>query len=126
MQIPKTSLIMALTTVFALGLAAVATAGSLTTPVLFQGGASGQNVCVAVNIGTTPVTVTVTMTGLSGATDSETCTMQPNDVDDACQAFLNGMAFCRVTSTKIASVRAVMMNRSTSTPFTIHTAVEAR
>ena len=126
MQIPKTPLIMVLAMVFALSPAASATAGTLTTPALFLGGASSQNVCVAINIGTTPVVVTITMTGLSGATDSDTCTMQPNDVGDSCQAFLNDMAFCRVTSTKITSVRAVMMNRSTASPFTINATVEAR
>jgi hypothetical protein len=125
MRIAKTPFAMALAIVPALSLATFANAGTLTTPALFQGG-SNQNVCVAINIGTTPVMVTVKMTGLSGATDSDTCTMQPNDVGDSCQAFLNEMAFCRVTSTKITSVRAVMMNRSTTAPFTINATVEAR
>lgn len=113
----------------ALGLAAPAWASSLTTPALFAGGPSGQNVCVAINVGTTPVVVTVEMVGLLTGTDSETCTLQPNDIDSNCQAFrTNDMAYCRVTApaTKLKFIRAVMMNRSIVSPFTIHATVEAR
>jgi hypothetical protein len=63
--------------------------------------------------------------GLS-STDSETCVVQPNDIDSSCQAFLNDFAFCKVTAGNINNVRAVMMNRSTASPFTIFATSEAR
>jgi hypothetical protein len=124
----RTAVIAVLGITFALALGSSAWAASLTTPALFAGGPSGQNVCVAINVGTTPVVVTVEVVGLF-ATDSDTCTLQPNDVDSNCQAFrTNDMAYCRVTApaTKLKFIRAVMMNRSTVSPFTIHATVDAR
>ena len=113
----------------ALGLAAPLQAGTLTSPVLFQGGA--QNVCVAINVGTKPIEVTVEIVNFNGTDTTETCTLQPNDVVNSCQTFANDQGFCRVTAAggdgKLRkNVRAVMMNRSTNSPFEIFTAVEAR
>jgi hypothetical protein len=128
MQSKQTSVIIALTLLAVFASTAAALAGTLTTPALFLGGPSGQNVCVAINVGPTAFDVTVEVVGLFTGTDSQTCTLEPNDLDSNCQAFRNDMAFCRVTapSTKLKYVRAVMMNRSTASPFTIHSTVEAR
>jgi hypothetical protein len=107
-----------------LGLAAPASAGVLSTPTLFRGG--GQNVCVVTNVGTTPVSVTIRMVTFASGTPTETCTIQPGD-PNGCQEFANDLAYCEVTvlgSTK--KVRAVMMNRDTVSPFTIHATVDAR
>jgi len=107
------------------GLAASASAGTLKTSALFQGGASSQNVCVAINVGPAPITVTVQMIGLS-STDTETCLVLPNDINSSCQASVNDFAFCRVTSSNTGNVRAVMMNRLIVAPFTINATSEAR
>jgi hypothetical protein len=109
-----------------LALATSASAGVLATPTLFQGGANSQNVCVATNVGTAPVTVTVRIVPLLSDPSEETCTLQPNE-PGGCQNSANDLAYCVVKvqgSTK--NVRAVMMNRSLQSPFTINTAVEAR
>jgi hypothetical protein len=114
---------------FALGLAAPLQAGTLTSPVLFQG--VDQNVCVVVNVGTKPIEVTVEIVNFGGTDTAQTCTLQPNDVENSCQAFANDMGFCRVTAAgsdgKLRkNVRAVMMNRQTASPNEIYAAVEAR
>lgn len=114
---------------FALGLAAPLQAGTLTSPVLFQG--VDQNVCVVVNVGTKPIEVTVEVVNFGGTDTAQTCTLQPNDVENSCQAFANDMGFCRVTAAgsdgKLRkSVRAVMMNRQVAPPNEIFAAVEAR
>lgn len=98
----------------------------LTTPTLFRGGPSGQNICVVTNVGKSPITVTVEMvTGFSG-TIQETCTIQPDD-PFGCQEAADDLAYCRVIVQGSAKkVRAIMMNRSTQLPPTIFTAVEAR
>jgi hypothetical protein len=98
-------------------------ANVLSTPTLFAG--SGQNVCVATNVGATPVTVTVRMVTLLSGTTEETCTIEPGD-PGGCQNSAGDLAYCQVVvqgSTK--RVRAVMMNRDTAGTFTIHSAVEA-
>lgn len=109
-----------------LALAGSASAAVLSTPTLFAGGPSGQNVCVATNVGTGPVMVTVKMvTGFSGTTE-ETCTLAPGD-PFGCQNAANDLAFCQVTvQGSPKKVRAVMFNRSIVSPFTIHSTVEAR
>jgi hypothetical protein len=111
-----------------LGLAGPLRAGTLTSPVLFEG--VDQNVCVAINVGTKPLEVTVEIVPVIGSPDPETCTLQPGD-PNGCQAFVNGAGFCRVTAAgsdaKLRkTVRAVMMNRQVATPNEIYTAVEAR
>lgn len=101
-------------------------ATTLTTPTLFVGGPSGQNICVATNIGNSPITVTVEMVTLNSGTPSETCTLAPGD-PFGCEEFANDLAYCRVTVQGSAKkVRAVMMNRSIAPPFTIFAAVDAR
>ncbi|MEW6269305.1 MAG: hypothetical protein AB1689_08430 [Thermodesulfobacteriota bacterium] len=107
-----------------LGLAGSASAaGVLSTPTLFQG--SGQNVCVATNVGKVPVEVTVKMVSLTDTTE-ETCTIDPGD-PGGCQNSVNGLAYCQVIVQGSAKrVRAVMFNRNLTSPFTINAAVEAR
>lgn len=108
-----------------LALATSASAGVLATPTFFQGGASSQNVCVATNIGTSPVNVSVKMVGLSSVTE-ETCTVQPGD-PGGCQNSANDLAYCVVkVQGNTKAVRAVMFNRLIVSPFTIQAAVEAR
>jgi hypothetical protein len=53
---------------------------------------NNQNVCVATNVGTTPINVTVEMVALGGTT-SEECTIMPGD-PDGCQNFANDLAYC--------------------------------
>lgn len=113
---------------FALGVPA--SAGTLVTPALFASG-THQNVCVVLNIGTAPIKVTVEMLSLLDPPATETCTVQPNDLDSTCQEFSNDFAFCRVTASGSSgklrkTLRAVMMNRDTNAPFEVFTAVEAR
>jgi hypothetical protein len=79
---------------------------------------------VAINVGTSTQTVKVEMFGLLSS-DSDTCTVHPNDLNSNCQVALNDMAFCKVTAPSISNIRAVMMNRSTASPFTIFATVEA-
>ena len=123
MRIPRILLTMALGIGFALGLVASASAGSLKTSALFLGGS--QNVCVVINVGTAQTTVTVQMIGLS-STVSDTCVIQPNDIDTSCQLALADFAFCKVTAPNVSIIRAVMINRSTAAPFTIFATSEAR
>lgn len=112
--------------VFTFGLNGVALASELVTPTLFRGGPSGQNVCVATNVGSTPLDVTVEMHTLLSGTTQETCTIQPGD-PGGCQNFADDLAYCRVIIQGPAKkVRVVMMNRSIASPFTIFTAVEGR
>jgi hypothetical protein len=111
-----------------LALSQAATAGTLTTPTLFQG--SGQNVCIAINVGNQPLTVTVEIVGFFGGGNEDTCALQPGN-PEGCQAFHNGAGYCKVTAAGTnnvvrQNVRAVMMNRNTTAPFTINATVEAR
>lgn len=109
-----------------LALTSAASAASIATPTLFQGGANSQNICVATNVGTTPVTVTVRIVPLLSDPTEETCTLQPNE-PGGCQNAANDLAYCVVkTQGSAKNVRAVMMNREIVAPFTIHAAVEAR
>ena len=108
-----------------LGFSSMALAGTLATPTLFAGGASAQNVCVATNVGPAPVTVTVEMVTLLNGTTHETCTITRDD-PGGCQNAANDLAYCRVLvpgSTK--NIRAVMMNRQITPPFTINATVQA-
>jgi len=112
---------------FTLGLAGSASAASiLATPTLFLGGASSQNICVATNIGTSPITVKVRMVPLLSDPTEETCTIMPGD-PGGCQNAANDLAYCVVEVQGSAKkVRAVMMNRLIVAPFTINATVEAR
>jgi len=125
MRLPTILATIALSIVFTFSMRASASAGILTSSALFTGGPSGQNVCVAINVGRAPISVTVEVIGLSSS-DSETCTVQPNDVSSSCQAALADFAFCRVTTANTKSVRAVLMNRSTASPFTVFATAEVR
>jgi hypothetical protein len=113
--------------ILTVGLYGMAFAATLTTPTLFRG--SVQNVCIATNVGTEPIEVTVTMIGFSSS-DSQTCTLEPGD-PSGCQAFVDDLAYCQVTAagaveTLREQLRVVMINRQTTVPFTIHAVVEAR
>jgi hypothetical protein len=104
---------------FVLVLGGTAAAGTITTPTLFQGGATAQNVCVTVEI-----------VGFFDTGDEATCLLDPGD-PEGCQAFLNGAGYCKVTAAGTNAevrnrFRAVMMNRLTNIPFTINATVEAR
>jgi hypothetical protein len=125
MRIAKLLLVTVLTIGSSLVLVTSSSAGTLKTSALFLGGPSAQNICVAINVGPSPMKITVEVIGLNG-TDTETCTVQPNDIDSSCQAFLAEFAFCKVTAGNVKNVRAVMMNRSTASPFTIFATSEAR
>jgi hypothetical protein len=119
-----------------LGLASAASAGTISTSYLFEGGADSQNVCVAINVGKKPLTVTVEAVPFegSGAFDTQTCTLVPlaaatsvPDADGDCETFTDSAGFCRFTvpgSTK--GLRGVMINRLTAAPFTINAISEAR
>jgi hypothetical protein len=118
-----------------LALASAASAGTISTSYLFEGGVDSQNVCVAINVGKKPVEVTVDAVPFEGGTfDSQTCTLVPlataqavPDADGDCEAFIDSAGFCRFTvpgSTK--SIRGVMINRLTVAPFTINSISEAR
>jgi putative transcriptional regulator len=119
-----------------------AEAGTLTTPYIFQGGNSNQNVCIAVNVGKAPIEVTVEAVPLdvsSGEARRETSVLQPlntatvvpSDPPGTCATFMNAAGFCRFTAPGSASsvrknLRAVMVNRDTSLPPLIATTFEAR
>ena len=119
-----------------LAFASAASAGTISTSYLFEGGADSQNVCVAINVGKKPIEVTVDAIPFegSGTFDTVTCTLVPlataqavPDADGDCEAFVDAAGFCRFTvpgSTK--SIRGVMINRSTAPPFTINAISEAR
>ncbi len=109
-----------------IAVAGSASAAVLTTPTLFAGGPGAQNVCVATNVGTSPITVKVKMVpGFSDVTE-ETCELMPND-PFGCQNSVNDLAYCVVTvQGSPKKVRAVMMNRLIVNPFTINSTVEAR
>ena len=115
---------MAASLTLSLGLSSMALAGELITPTLFRG--NTQNVCVATNIGTVPINVTVEMHTLLSGTTQETCTIGPGD-PSGCQNFANDLAYCRViVQGSVKKVRVVMMNREIVSPFTIHATVEGR
>jgi hypothetical protein len=116
------------TLILFLGLNGVANAGRIFTPTLFQG--SGQNVCIVTNVSGVARTVTVEIVGFFGTGNSATCTLAPGN-PEGCQAFLNGAGYCRVTAAGSSAevrqfFRAVMLNRNTTSPFTINATVEAR
>src|SRR5262245_40477634 len=109
-----------------LGLSNAVLAGELITPTLFQGGASSQNVCVATNVGTVPINVTVELHTFLSGTTQETCTIGPED-PTGCQNAANDLAYCRViVQGSVKKVRVVMMNRLIASPFTINATVEGR
>lgn len=113
------------------GTTASVSAGTISTPILFSGGGN-QHVCIANNVSSVPVQVTVTVLGNLGGSDVENCVLQPNDTN-GCQAFLNNQAVhCRISvagqssATVQARLRGVLISRTTAPPFTIFATVEAR
>jgi hypothetical protein len=111
-----------------------ANAGSLFTPIIFGfGGGNGQVVCIANNIGTQQIRVTVRIVGLiNGGLSSQTCTLDPGDFG-GCQAFRNGDGgHCQILVTTLeqdqvrAQVRGVMFSRTTVSPFTVQSIVQAQ
>jgi hypothetical protein len=105
-----------------------ADAGTISTPIIFLGGGN-QLVCIANNVSTQAITVTVRIVGFSG-TSQETCNLPAGD-NDGCQAFRNGDGgHCRITSvvdtaTLRARARGVLFSRRTTSPFTINALVQA-
>jgi hypothetical protein len=107
-----------------------ATAGSISTPILFLGG-TNQLVCIANNVGTTAVRVKVKIIGLNN-TVSQSCKLGKNDAG-GCQNFLNNESgYCVISNDALtdadlrAQVRGVMFTRSTSPPFAIEAVVQAQ
>jgi len=105
-------------------------AGSISTPIIFQGN-SDQLVCIANNVSTSQITVTVRIKGfLSTATD--TCVLPANDVD-GCQVFLNNAAGqCRIiiaglTNSQVREVaRGVLFSRKITAPFATDAVVQVQ
>ena len=128
-----------LSTLAFLALATSASAGTISTPYFFNGGPDAQNVCIAINVGKKPIEVLVEAVPFEGGTIStETCTLVPlgaltavPDADGDCEASVNNAGYCRFTAPGSAgavakNLRAIIMNRSTTAPFTIHGVAEAR
>ena len=109
-----------------------ADAGSLFTPIIFAG-SGNQVVCIANNIGTQSIKVTVRIVGLiSGAISAQTCTLAAGDFG-GCQVFRNNDGgHCQILVSTLeqdqvrAQVRGVMFSRKTSSPFTVESVVQAR
>jgi hypothetical protein len=125
-----------------LAIAGSASAGSISTPYLFAGGATAQNVCVAINVSKKPIEVTVETVPFAdepGEHRTETCTLAPlaaatvtpSDNTGTCETFMNTAGFCRFTTpgsqaATAKALRAHIINRDTNTPFQIFSVVEAR
>ena len=94
--------ITSLASVFTLAMSGAAHAGTLTTgPLLPDFGTSSQVRCEAVNVGTTPVTITIdiinTNNGLVGQTN--TCTNVAPDHGCGTALLSSFGGFCRITTT---------------------------
>jgi hypothetical protein len=106
-----------------------ASAGSISTPILFLG-SSTQTVCIANNVTGASVTVGVRIIGIVSGGASDTCTLPAND-RGGCEVFFNGAGQCRITMPNLTNdqvrqrVRGVMFLRRTTAPFAIETAVQA-
>jgi len=113
-----------------LTLTGVANGGQIATPVLFLGDGD-QVVCVANNVSNSTLEVTVSIFGLVGGSNSDTCTLEPED-GGGCQTFLNDDGgYCTIEASGTnrsvqKNFRGVLFNRITSSPFTVFTSVEAR
>jgi hypothetical protein len=107
-------------------------AGSLFTPIIFAG-SGNQIVCIANNVGTQTIKVTVRIIGLiSGGVSSQSCSLAAGD-HEGCQAFRNNDGgHCQITVTSLeqdqlrAQVRGVMFSRKTVSPFSVESAVQAQ
>jgi hypothetical protein len=112
-------------TTLTLGLNGMAFAKDLSTPTLFTSG--GRNVCVATNVGNTPVAVTVKLVTLVSGVLQNTCTLLPDD-PSGCQQAATDTAYCQVSVLQGSqkNVRVVMINQTVSPPFTMNATVEGR
>jgi hypothetical protein len=117
-------------TAFALLSFGSANAGSINTPIIYQGGGD-QLVCIANNVQNTAVTVTVRIVGLINNAqqtctlpvgDREGCSTFKNNTSGHCQIIINGL-----TNAEVAQrVRGVMFSRKITAPFTMEGTVQAQ
>jgi hypothetical protein len=105
-------------------------AGTISTPIIFKGN-SDQLVCIANNVSTSQIRVTVRIIGFfSSATDS--CVLAANDVF-GCQVVLNNAAGqCRISISRLTNsevqqvVRGVLFSRKITAPFATDAVVQAQ
>jgi hypothetical protein len=109
----------------------VANAGTISTPILFLSNNTNQVVCVANNVTSGPITVTVRIIGLVSGGSTSTCTLPATD-RAGCQLAFFGAGQCRISNPSLTHqqvrdrVRGVMFTRPTTSPFAIEAVVEAR
>ena len=124
MKVPITFLV----TVFALAMSGAAHAGTLTTASLLPDfGANSQVRCEAVNVGTTPVTITIDIINTNNGLVGSTNTCANVALDHGCgTALLSPFGgFCRITTT--GSTKRLRGSLQTRTGGNVPTsAIEAR
>ena len=105
-------------------------AGTISTPIIFQGN-SDQLVCIANNVSTSQIRVTVRIIGFFN-TASDSCVLAANDVF-GCQVVLNNAAGqCRIsisglTNSQVREVaRGVLFSRKITAPFATDAVVQAQ
>lgn len=117
-----------LVTVVTLAMTGIADAGTLTTgPLLPDFGANSQVRCEAVNVGTTPVTITIDIINTSNGLVGETNTCTNVGPDHGCgTALLSPFGgFCRITTA--GSTKRIRGSLQTRTGGNVPTsAIEAR
>jgi hypothetical protein len=110
----------------------MANAGSIFTPIVFLG-AGNQIVCVANNVSSQTIRVTVRIVGLvNGGVSAQTCTLEPNDFG-GCQIFRDADGgHYQITVANVeqdqarAMVRGVLFSRRTTAPFATDSTVQAQ
>ena len=109
----------------------VANAGTISTPILFLSNNTNQVVCVANNVGTTSISVVVTIRGLVSGGATSTCALSPSD-RGGCQVAFFGAGQCRISNPNLTNqqlrdrVRGVMFTRPTTSPFALEAVVQAQ
>jgi hypothetical protein len=109
----------------------VASAGTISTPILFLSNNTNQVVCVASNVSASSVTVNVFIRGIVSGGATSTCTLPASD-RGGCQVPFFGAGQCRIAVTGLTNaqvrevVRGVMFTRSTSAPFALEAVVQAQ
>jgi len=105
-------------------------AGSISTPIIYLGDGN-QLVCIANNVSSITVKVTVTIVGVTQSS-SQTCTLHSGD-RVGCPVFRNndsGHCIIEVAalsdSQVFSDLRGVLFSRQTVSPFNVETAVDAR